>query len=110
MIGVKQEQYLRKIPKIKLLYCISKYPTMNEDVDFERMLYYDGFSDHTQGIEASKKAIDNDVSIIERHFTLGKYLPGRDHFLSSTPDEFKELVDYKNYKNKIKQFKTRWKG
>lgn len=92
----------------KFFYCISKYPTKYEDIDFDKMQLFDGFSDHTEGIEAAKIAVDNGMEYIERHFTLGKYLPGNDHKFSSTPDEFKELCDYRDYKTKIEQYKRRW--
>lgn len=97
-----------EIVLIKLLYCISKYPTKYEEVDFDKMQLFDGFSDHTADLRASMKAIDLGMGIIERHFTLGKWLPGNDHKISSTPDEFKELVDYRNYKEKCELYKTRW--
>jgi N-acetylneuraminate synthase/N,N'-diacetyllegionaminate synthase len=92
----------------KILYCISKYPTKYEDIDFDKMQLFDGFSDHTEGIQAAKKAIDNGMEYIERHFTLGKYLPGTDHKFSSTPDEFKELCEYRDYKQNTEQYKRRW--
>jgi N,N'-diacetyllegionaminate synthase len=91
-----------------VLYCISKYPAKYEEIDFDKMQLFDGFSDHTPNILAAKKAVDLGTGYIERHFTLGKYLPGKDHFFSSTPDEIKELVDYRNYVDKCKLFKTRW--
>lgn len=93
-----------------ILYCISKYPTPIEEVDFEKMVLFDGFSDHTEGIKASLKAIDLGMSYIERHYTLGKYLPGKDHKLSSTPDEFKKLVEHRDYIEKCKQYKIRFNG
>lgn len=93
----------------KSMYCVSRYPCPYNEIDFDKMKYYDGFSDHTEGIQAAKKAIDMGMKYIERHFTLGKYLPGKDHFFSSTPDEFKELCDYRDYKNKIQLYKTRWR-
>ena len=93
---------------IKLFYCISKYPTPYEEIDFDRMQLFDGFSDHTPDIRAAKKAIDLGMEYIERHFTLGKHLPGNDHKFSSTPDEFRELVEYRDYKAKCELYKSRW--
>jgi len=110
MTTPKRNKELRKYNTISLLYCISKYPTHESEVDFDKMQMFDGFSDHTQGIEASKKAIELELDYIERHYTLGKYLPGNDHFLSSTPDEFKELVNHRNYIQKCKLYKERWNG
>jgi sialic acid synthase SpsE len=109
MIDTFNLSRLRKIySKHTLLYCVSKYPAAFNDIDFDRMVLFDGFSDHTQDIRASKKAIDLGVDFIERHFTLGKDLPGKDHAISSTIDEFRELVQHRNYINNCKQYKTRW--
>jgi sialic acid synthase SpsE len=33
------------------------------------------------------------ASIVEKHFTLSKDLPGPDHWFSATPEEMKDLVD-----------------
>jgi N,N'-diacetyllegionaminate synthase len=93
-----------------LFYCVSKYPTAYDDIDFDKMVLFDGFSDHTEDINAAKKAIEMGIQYIERHFTLGKYLPGKDHKISSTPDEFRKLVEHRDYIKKCKQFKTRWSG
>lgn len=114
--GMHNKQEIRNLRKfvkdttVKLLYCISKYPTKMEDINFDDMMFFDGFSDHTETLEASKKALDLGMDIIERHFTLGKDLPGRDHKLSSTPDEFKELIRHRDYLYKSEQYKTRWHG
>lgn len=90
------------------LYCISKYPTAYEDIDFDKMMLFDGFSDHSETIDASLKAIQLGVDIVERHLTLGKFLPGKDHKVASTPDEFKKLVDERNYIQACKNYKKRW--
>jgi sialic acid synthase SpsE len=99
---------LQKAYDVDLLYCISKYPTDYLDIDFDKMQLFDGFSDHTLTIEASKKAIDLGMGYIERHYTLCKDLPGKDHILSSTPEEFRKLVEHRNYIEKCKLYKTRW--
>lgn len=103
---VKSRSKLRK--QDVLFYCISMYPTPESKVDFDKMVLFDGFSDHTVSIDSAKKAIDLGVEWVERHFTLGKDLPGRDHKLSSTPTEVKELCDHRNYVDKCELFKRRW--
>lgn len=95
-------------PNVKVLYCVSKYPTNPNEIDFNQMRMTDGFSDHTITIDTAKKAIDLGVEFVERHFTLGKYLPGSDHFFSSTPDEFEELCKHRDYVWKTELYKTRW--
>jgi sialic acid synthase SpsE len=103
---IKLRKMLRK--QDVLFYCVSMYPTPKDYIKLDKMVLFDGFSDHTNDIGCAKKAIDTGIEWIERHFTLGKYLPGRDHKLSSTPDEVKELCDYRNYVAKCELFKRRW--
>ena len=81
-------------PNARYLYCVPKYPCPYEDVHLPasfRDSVYDGFSDHTIGIEASLVAVGRGARVIEKHFTLNKGLPGPDHICSATPDELAEL-------------------
>ena len=93
-----KEPPIQKNNNIKYLWCISKYPAEPWDLidlpnDFKDSLY-DGYSDHTVGIETSLIAIARGAKIIEKHFTLDKSdTTIRDHSLSSTPDEFKMMVN-----------------
>ncbi len=78
----------------RYLYCVPKYPTPYEDITLPQSFAdspYDGFSDHTIGIEASLVAVGRGARIIEKHFTLNKGLPGPDHICSATPAELAEL-------------------
>ena len=52
-----------------------------------------GYSDHTEGIEVSIAAVALGATIIEKHFTLDKKLPGPDHKASVEPEELKSLVN-----------------
>lgn len=111
MISPEQYNFLRKkYTYAKFLYCVSKYPTDYEDIDFDKMIFYDGFSDHTIDIRASIKAIGLGVEYVERHFTLGKDLPGKDHKISSTVDEFAKLVAERDYVASIQKYKSRWRS
>ena len=78
----------------RYLYCVPKYPTPYEEVRMPSSFaasVYQGFSDHTIGIEASLVAVGRGARIIEKHFTLNKGLPGPDHICSATPAELAEL-------------------
>ncbi len=81
----------------KFLYCVSQYPTYYWDLrefptDFTKSSF-DGYSDHTLGIEACLFALSRGAQIIEKHFTLDKSETLiRDHALSATPEEFRQLV------------------
>ena len=82
--------------KVDFLYCVSKYPTELEDLNFSKVDFkkYAGFSDHTVGIEASIVAMARGARIIEKHFTLDKNMHGPDHKCSMDPSELKQLADY----------------
>jgi len=82
--------------KIDYLYCVAKYPTMPEDLDFKNIDFekFSGFSDHTIGIMASIVAMARGAKIIEKHFTLDKKMHGPDHSGSMDPDELREIVKY----------------
>lgn len=84
--------------KVKFLWCKSEYPSFPwhlKDLpkDFRKTIF-SGYSDHSLGIETPLLAISRGAEIIEKHFTLDKsdtYI--RDHVLSATPDEFKQMID-----------------
>lgn len=94
---------LDEIPEFKngknrFLFCKSKYPTYPKDLlefpkDFNKTPF-SGYSDHCLGISNCLLAISRGAKIIEKHFTLDKSdTTIRDHVLSSTPDEFSQLVN-----------------
>tara|TARA_Y100000031_G_scaffold120551_1_gene134731 strand:- start:336 stop:818 length:483 start_codon:yes stop_codon:yes gene_type:complete len=82
---------------VKLLWCKSKYPCEPWDLtdlpkDFKNSPF-DGYSDHSIGIETPLLAISRGAKIIEKHFTLDKSdTTVRDHALSATPEEFKIMT------------------
>ena len=51
-----------------------------------------GYSDHTMGIEVAIAAVALGATVIEKHFTLDRNLPGPDHHASLEPEELKEMV------------------
>lgn len=52
-----------------------------------------GYSDHTEGIEISMAAVALGATIIEKHFTLDRSLPGPDQKASIEPNELKAMVN-----------------
>jgi N,N'-diacetyllegionaminate synthase len=85
--------------QIIVLQCTTNYPSTLEDANLRAMQTmaraFDvlvGFSDHTQSLTAATLAIGLGASVIERHFTLDKNLPGPDQSSSSDPEEFSRLV------------------
>ena len=51
-----------------------------------------GYSDHTVGIEVSIAAVALGASVIEKHFTIDRSLPGPDHRASLEPNELIAMV------------------
>ena len=51
-----------------------------------------GYSDHTRGIEVPIAAVALGATVIEKHFTLDRNMPGPDHKASLEPDELKAMV------------------
>jgi N,N'-diacetyllegionaminate synthase len=89
-----------KRTNITLLHCNTEYPTPMEDVNLKAMLSIRdelgvavGYSDHTLGNEISVAAVAMGATVIEKHFTLDRHLPGPDHPASLEPHELKKLVN-----------------
>jgi N,N'-diacetyllegionaminate synthase len=85
---------------ITVLHCNTEYPTPMQDVNLKAMLSigqkYEvkiGYSDHTLGIEVPIAAVAMGATVIEKHFTLDRSLPGPDHRASLEPNELKQMVD-----------------
>ena len=85
--------------KIALLQCTSNYPCRIKDAhlgliqEFKKKFKIPvGFSDHTEGDFASIIATTLGASIIEKHFTLNKKLPGPDHIMSLNPIELSQFI------------------
>ena len=51
-----------------------------------------GYSDHTAGIEVAIAAVALGATVIEKHLTLDRHLPGPDHKASLEPAEFAAMV------------------
>lgn len=86
--------------KVTLLHCTTEYPAPLQDINLNAMITMKnafglaiGYSDHSEGIVVSTVAAALGASIIEKHFTLDKSLPGPDHKASLEPDELKEMVN-----------------
>jgi N,N'-diacetyllegionaminate synthase len=83
-----------------LLLCISEYPAPVESLNLNRItklreLFPDliiGFSDHSQGSLGATLATALGASVIEKHFTLDKNLPGPDHWFSDNPLELDQYI------------------
>ena len=90
--GVKKDD-------LTILHCNTEYPTPMKDVNLKSMLTIQdelevnvGYSDHSLGIEVPIAAVALGATIIEKHFTLDRTLPGPDHATSLEPQELKSMV------------------
>ena len=84
-----------------LLHCTTQYPTPPESVNLRAMQTlaseFDlpvGFSDHTTSTVIPVAAVALGATVIEKHFTLDRSLPGPDHAASLEPSELGELVSH----------------
>ena len=84
---------------ITVLHCTTEYPTPMPEVNLRAMISIRdnfgvkvGYSDHTLGIEVAIAAVAMGATVIEKHFTLDRNLPGPDHKASLEPEELKSMV------------------
>lgn len=84
---------------ITVLHCTTEYPTPMTEVNLRAMKSIQrafgvkvGYSDHTQGIEVAIAAVAMGATVIEKHFTLDRNLPGPDHQASLEPAELMAMV------------------
>ncbi|NUM88095.1 MAG: N-acetylneuraminate synthase [Bdellovibrionales bacterium] len=85
--------------KVSLMHCTTSYPTPPEDVNLmaiqtlrDEFSLPVGLSDHSMGTTAAAGAVALGASMVEKHFTLDKSLPGPDHRASLDPSELECLV------------------
>lgn len=83
-----------KRPDVTLLHCISLYPPEDTMINLAFMQsmarLFDvpvGYSDHSLGFSIPLAAIALGATMIEKHFTLDKEMPGWDHKVSANPEE-----------------------
>ena len=85
--------------KITVLHCTTSYPLPMAEVNLSAMKSIKelfqvsvGYSDHSLGIEVPIAAVALGASVIEKHFTISRNLPGPDHKASLEPEELKLMV------------------
>lgn len=84
---------------VLLLHCVSNYPADPADVNLRAMHtmhtafnYPVGYSDHTLGDAVGLAAVALGATVIEKHFTLNRELPGPDHRASLEPAELQQFI------------------
>lgn len=85
--------------KLTVLHCTTEYPAPMSEVNLRAMQSIQtafgvavGYSDHTRGIEVAIAAVAMGATMIEKHFTLDRKLPGPDHQASLEPSELTAMV------------------
>jgi len=86
--------------QLALLKCTSAYPAPPEEMNLQTIPHLQqafgvpvGLSDHTLGIAVPVAAVALGATIIEKHLTLSREIPGPDSSFSMNPDEFKMMVE-----------------
>jgi sialic acid synthase SpsE len=87
---------------IVLLQCTLQYPCEFENANLRMIAHLQaafpeipiGLSDHTLGIAIPQAAVALGATVVEKHYTLDKKLPGSpDHHLSVDPQDLKQMMD-----------------
>jgi N,N'-diacetyllegionaminate synthase len=87
--------------EVALLHCTLKYPCPPEGINLHMMEHLMrafpdvpvGLSDHSLGISVPQAAVALGATIVEKHYTVDKTLPGSpDHHLSVDPADMRAMV------------------
>ncbi len=88
------------LQKVALLHCTTEYPAPFEECNLRVLKTLKqafgipiGFSDHTKGIALPLAAVALGATIVEKHITLDRNLPGPDHRASLEPIELSNMVE-----------------
>ena len=84
---------------VTVLHCTTEYPAPAEEVNLRAMQSIShsfgvevGYSDHTEGIAVPIAAVAMGATLIEKHLTLDRNMPGPDHKASLVPHQFAAMV------------------
>jgi N,N'-diacetyllegionaminate synthase len=84
---------------VVLLQCASLYPAPPPRMNLRAMATMRqafgvpvGLSDHSLGIHVASAAVALGASVVEKHFTLDRRLPGPDHPFAVEPAELREMI------------------
>lgn len=89
------------------MHCVSTYPLKPKNAQIKKinllgLVFGDttqwpngiGYSDHMEGVESAKVALEVGAKFIEKHFTTNKDLPGRDNKFACLPEDINDLSKY----------------
>ena len=85
--------------EVTLLHCVSCYPAVPEEMNLRALVTLRqtfgrpvGISDHSGRSFAAIAAVALGASVVEKHLTFDRDLPGPDHNYAMTPTEFAQMV------------------
>jgi N,N'-diacetyllegionaminate synthase len=85
---------------ISLLHCIASYPPQWEEMNIKAITTLSdifqcpvGISDHSPGNLVPVASVALGASVVEKHVTIDRRLPGPDHSFAMTFEEFTDMVD-----------------
>jgi len=86
--------------KVTILHCTTEYPAPYDEINLNAIKTIEaafglkvGYSDHSEGIAVTTAAVAIGATVIEKHFTLNRELPGPDHKASLEPEELKTMIE-----------------
>ncbi|WP_028642252.1 N-acetylneuraminate synthase family protein [Nocardioides sp. URHA0020] len=86
-------------PSVTLLHCVSAYPAPIEEANLRVIPALAaehgvpvGWSDHTRGLTSAVVAVALGATVLEKHMTTDRTLPGPDHAASLEPGELRDYV------------------
>jgi len=86
--------------ELTLMHCNNAYPTPMKDASLGTVKalsfnsrYKTGFSDHTLSVLTPALAVVCGATVIEKHFTLSRHIPGPDHPFALEPSELKQMIE-----------------
>ena len=99
--GADKEKILKLFNhnNVSFTYCVSKYPTDDSDINWNEIVNYDFFSDHTLGITIpltyiiNQKIAGNDELFIEKH-TRFESSTGPDSSFAVTYEQLNQLKEH----------------
>ena len=96
---LERETWTELRAKVTLLHCTTEYPADPQSINLRAMATLReafglpvGFSDHSRGIHVAAAAVALGATVIEKHLTLDRNLPGPDHRASIEPGEMAAMV------------------
>jgi len=86
-------------PPVALFHCVSSYPASPANANLRAIVTLraafgvpSGWSDHTPGIELPVAAVALGATLVEKHLTLDRAMPGPDHAASLPPADFAAMT------------------